>query len=160
MYDTYTYIHTSIIWYPHILVAVLMVKAEPSSLQNPCLVVECCNGMTLRSSCRWPPHCQALLPHRGSSRNRSSSKSRRNLSWSRVLSWRHHYSGSGWRTMTCGAQCAVRCTRGTTVRIPVSRFAMDHGTGISGAIGRATVIATSACGQTTDGSGVDTRLWI
>ena len=34
MYDTYTYIHTSIIWYPHILVAVLMAKAEPNSLQE------------------------------------------------------------------------------------------------------------------------------
>ena len=45
-------------------------EVEPSSLQNSSLVVECCNGMTLCSSCRWPPCCQALLPHGGSSRNR------------------------------------------------------------------------------------------
>ena len=84
--------------------AVKALEAEPNSLQNSSPVVECGNGMTLRSSRGRPPRCQALLPHGGSSNNsrykyrvtwnRSSSRNRRNkkrgLSWTRGLSWKHH----------------------------------------------------------------------
>ena len=91
-----------------------------------------------------PSHLKPILKQSRLNKNRG-------LSWNRRFSWRHHSSGNGCRTMTCEAQCVLR--------IPVSRFAMDHGTGISGTTSRVTVFATSACGPATEGSGFDKRLW-
>ena len=42
-------INTPYKWYPHISVAVEVVEVEPSSLQNPGLLVGCWGGMALRS---------------------------------------------------------------------------------------------------------------